>query len=274
MDAFRGPSLVFVDSYSMRLRLITTRTAALLTLALMAAPALAQQSGSLSQARTVEPTWHATPTHIAKAPPLTYRSPASTPTAQIAQAPVRFNTAPMEKPWHADIWYGALNPGDFTESIIDPASTTIEDEQIVGFTVGRKLFDLGYGFSFGLGVLGAHRIDEGGFELDMPMTVTFDGFPWRERLPTKLAISVGPSFISEITPTEKRKDDDNQGSKFLNMFSPEIEFGVPDTDWSGFFRLHHRSGIFGLIDGVSGGSTYFTFGVRHRFGLGDELPWK
>ena len=258
----------------MRLRLISTRTAAMLALALIAAPAIAQQTGHLSQARTAEPTGHAAATLLAEALPLTYRARGSISTTQIAQAPVRFNSAPAEKPWHADIWYGALNSGDFTESIIDPASTSIEDEQIVGFTVGQKLFDLGYGFSFGLGVLGAHRIDEGGFELGMPMTVTFDGFPWRERLPTKLAIAVGPSFISKITPTEKRKADNNQGSKVLNMFSPEVEVGVPDTDWSGFFRLHHRSGIFGLIDGVSGGSTYFTFGVRHRFGLGDELPWK
>ena len=258
----------------MHLCLITTCTAAILTLALIAMPTMAQQRSGLGQTPTPEPVSNAKTTLIAEAPPLTYRAPTPVPTTQVAQAPVRFNAGPAEKPWHADIWLGALNPGDFTESIIDPASTTIEDKKIVGFTVGRKLFNLGHGFSFGLGLLGAHRIDEGGVEIGMPMNVTFDGFPWREQLSTKLAISVGPSFISEITPTEKRKDNDNKGSKLLNMFSPEIEFGVPDTDWSGFFRLHHRSGIFGLIDCVSGGSTYFTFGIRHRFGLGDELPWK
>lgn len=255
----------------MRLPFIAARAATTLALALAAGSASAQQAGSLNQSQTFEPTSRTV--LITEAPPLRYGARAGGPT-ELAQAPIRFNTTPKEKPWHADIWYGALNPGDFTGIMTDPAITTMEDEQIIGFTFGRKIFDLGYGFNFGLGVLGAHRIDEGGVEIGMPMTVTFDGFPWRDRLPTKLAVAVGPSFITEITPTEKRKDDDNQGSKLLNMFSPEIEIGVPETDWSGFFRLHHRSGIFGLVDGVSGGSTYMTFGIRHRFGLGDELPWK
>jgi len=258
----------------MRLRFITSRTVAMLTVALIAIPTMADQRSGLRHTPTAEPVSNAKTTLIAEAPPLTYRAWPPAPTAQVAQAPVRFNAETAQKPWHTDIWLGALNPGDFTESIIDPATTTVEDKKVVGFTVGRKLFDLGYGFSSGLGLLGAHRIDEGGTEIGIPMTLTFDAFPWREQLPTKLTISVGPSFISKITPTEKRKDDGNEGSKLLNMFSPEIEFGVPDTDWSGFFRLHHRSGIFGLINRVSGGSTYFTFGIRHRFGLSDELPWE
>lgn len=251
----------------MRLRLITIRTAFLLLPALFAGPSMAQHAGDLSLSQTVEPIAQFNTSLSAEASQLAAAR-------QIAQAPVRLNSAPAEKPWHADIWYGALNPGDFTGIITDPASTTMEDEQIIGFTFGRKLFDLGYGLDFGIGVLGAHRIDEGGYEVGLPITFTFNGFPWRDRLPTKLSVAVGPSFITKITPTEKRKDDDNQGSKLLNMFSPEIEIGVPDTDWSGFFRLHHRSGIFGLVDGVSGGSTYLTFGLRRRFGLGDELPWK
>lgn len=264
----------------MRLCLLATRAAALLSFALTASHATAQQPISLSHSPTLEPAGQTSPSLIAEAPPLRYATPApqiaqaQVAQGQVAQTPVSFRTEPAEKPWHADIWYGALNPGDFTGIITDPASSTLEDEQIIGFTVGRELFDLGYGFRFGLGVLGSHRIDEGGYELGLPMTVTFDGFPWRDRLPMRLAVAVGPSFITKITPTEKRKDDDNQGSKLLNMFSPEIEIGVPDTDWSGFFRLHHRSGIFGLVDGVSGGSTYMTFGLRHRFGLGDALPWK
>lgn len=255
----------------MRFQKFTARAAAFLALATLAAPVAADSIAGLQQRQTVEPTAHRAPLLLAEAPSVGVSPSVST--RQIAQNLYPTN-ATTDKPWRADIWYGALNPGDFTGIFVDPADTKMESEQIIGFTAGRKLFDLGYGFSFDLGVLGAHRVDEGGFELGMPMTVTFDGFGWRDRLPTKLAVSVGPSFISRITPTEKRKDNNNQGSKLLNMFSPEIEVGIPDTDWSGFFRMHHRSGIFGLIDGVSGGSTYLTVGVRHRFGLGDELPWK
>ena len=67
---------------------------------------------------------------------------------------------------------------------------------------------------------------------------------------------------------EAEEDDANKGSKLLNMFNPEVEVGWPGApEWAGFVRLHHRSGIFGLINGVTGGSTYMTFGLRKRFAV-------
>lgn len=262
----------------MRLHLLTISAAFTAALSCFGAIAQAGSDARLSLTQTPElavPREKLAPASvmlITEAPPLRYDlQPA---TRELAAVPLTYTPGREAKPWRADIWYGALNPGNFTDLMIDPASTKMTSDQIIGFTFGREIFDHGYGFTFDLGVMGAHRVDEGGFEIGMPMTVTFNGFPWRERLPTRLAVSVGPSFVTRITPTEKRKDQNNKGSKLLNMFSPEVEVGIPDTDWSGFFRLHHRSGIFGLIDGVSGGSTYLTFGFRHRFGMGDTLPWK
>jgi hypothetical protein len=52
----------------------------------------------------------------------------------------------------------------------------------------------------------------------------------------------------------------------LHNFSPEITFADPDNkNVELVLRLHHRSGIFGLIDGVSTGSTFVTTGIRVRF---------
>ncbi len=169
-------------------------------------------------------------------------------------------------PWQVEVSYGRLNAGDFTDIIFQTHKTTLETEQLGGIAFGREIVDIGYGFSIEAGAYFGRRFDEGGVEFALPITFVFDGFPWRDRLPMRLRAAIGPSYITKITPTERRKDDDNQGSKVLNMFNPEIEIGLPGApEWSGFFRLHHRSGIFGLIDGVTGGSTYLVFGLRHRF---------
>jgi hypothetical protein len=43
----------------------------------------------------------------------------------------------------------------------------------------------------------------------------------------------------------------------------ELEFALPDArHWSVITRIHHRSGAFGLFNGVTGGSNALAFGVR------------
>ena len=47
---------------------------------------------------------------------------------------------------------------------------------------------------------------------------------------------------------------------------PEITFADPDNkDLEFVFRLHHRSGVFGLFDDVVSGSTFLSTGIRIRF---------
>ncbi|MBE9544702.1 MAG: hypothetical protein IMF02_09445, partial [Proteobacteria bacterium] len=46
----------------------------------------------------------------------------------------------------------------------------------------------------------------------------------------------------------------------------EIAFGPPDSNWAGVFRIHHRSGAFGLIaDRGEGGSNTLAVGLKYRF---------
>lgn len=169
-------------------------------------------------------------------------------------------------PWHVEASYGLLNPDNFTDIMFRTYRTEMSDEQTFGFGVSRKVIDLGSGFSIEAGVAVNQRIDEGGTEFALPVAFVFDGLPWRDKLPMRLRLGIGPSFTTKVTANERRKDDDNEGSKLLNMFDPEVEVGFPGApEWAGFVRLHHRSGIFGLINGVTGGSTYVTFGLRHRF---------
>lgn len=171
-------------------------------------------------------------------------------------------------PWYAEAYGGLLNPGNFTEIVFTTHRTNLTDKGLIGVGVGREAFDLGAGFSVDVGLNLGHRTSEGGVEIGAPITFVFDGFPWRNRLPTTLRLAVGPSYVSKISPTERRKDDDGGGSKLLNMFNPEVAIGWPTApEWSAFFRLHHRSGIFRLINDVTGGSTYMVVGLRRDFSV-------
>lgn len=190
--------------------------------------------------------------------------------AAAAETPVSFQPERSVEPgpWHVEASYGLLNPDNFSLIVFRTHKTEITGDQVWGFGVSRHIFDLDYGFSVEAGFAFNHRIDEGGVEFALPIALVFDALPWREQLPMRLRLAIGPSYTTKITEIERFKDDDNEGSKLLNMFNPEIEVGWPGApEWAGFVRLHHRSGIFGLINGVTGGSTYMTFGLRKRFAV-------
>jgi hypothetical protein len=52
----------------------------------------------------------------------------------------------------------------------------------------------------------------------------------------------------------------------MHFFSPEITLALPDRpEVELLLRLHHRSGVFGLVSDAWGGAQYATIGLRWRF---------
>jgi hypothetical protein len=104
------------------------------------------------------------------------------------------------------------------------------------------------------------------WEAGAALTFRWTKFPWNETVKTSFAIStLGISYTSKIPAQEDRNFIGN-GSKLLHVFSPEITFADPDNpQLEGLVRLHHRSGVFGAINGVYGGSNVLSVGVRYRF---------
>jgi hypothetical protein len=45
----------------------------------------------------------------------------------------------------------------------------------------------------------------------------------------------------------------------------EIDFGRSDSKWSVPVRIHHRSGVYGLIAPRKVGSNFITIGLRRDF---------
>ena len=189
-----------------------------------------------------------------------------------ARSADRMAPADLVGPWYVEGFVGGLNGGDYFAATLKPHTTSMTGDVIAGVAAGREIVDLGYGFSIDAGLMVNARVDEGGAEIALPIGFVFDGLPWRDRLPMRLRLSIGPSFTTKISDQE-RAQDGGDGSKFLLLASPEISVALPSApEWEAFFRVHHRFGVFGLFNGVDDGSNYFVAGLRHRFGVGELDP--
>jgi hypothetical protein len=106
------------------------------------------------------------------------------------------------------------------------------------------------------------------------VNIRWSAFPWNNYLKTSIALSEGLSVTTEEDNEERTLNNPRvvgnhlvfTGSQFLNFFSPEITFALPEYEaYELLVRFHHRSGVFGAINGVHAGAQFFTTGLRVHF---------
>ena len=92
-------------------------------------------------------------------------------------------------------------------------------------------------------------------------------FPWNDYVKTTIGVNTGLNYATEIEAEERqRSTPGHRGSNVLHNFSPEVTFALPEIpNYEIVFNYHHRSGIYGAINGVYGGTQFATVGLRHRF---------
>lgn len=89
-------------------------------------------------------------------------------------------------------------------------------------------------------------------------------FPWNHHLRTSVALGEGLSLATRTPPVEQ--EDHKKSSALLNNVQFEITFALPrQPNWHLVGRIHHRSGIFGLINDVHAASDFAVLGVKHTF---------
>ncbi len=90
--------------------------------------------------------------------------------------------------------------------------------------------------------------------------------PWDKYLVMTVAASTGLNWASEITDVEQDRANDGKGSQWMHFLAPEITFALPShPNTELLFRVHHRSGAYGLVSEALGGAQYATVGLRFRF---------
>jgi hypothetical protein len=98
------------------------------------------------------------------------------------------------------------------------------------------------------------------------LAARWTAFPWSDYIKTTIAISDGISLTTQVDTVERNANSNHAGSVFLNYFSPEFTLSNPQYDELELvFSIHHRSGLYGLIDKANAGSQFGTIGLRYHF---------
>lgn len=112
------------------------------------------------------------------------------------------------------------------------------------------------------GVVARHVGDQDHWELAAAPVARWQPFPWDDTVDTSLSWGIGLSWASEKPATEVARSDSTQ--QLMIYWILEATAGPPGADWEASFRLHHRSGGYGLI-ADEGGSNALGVGLKWRF---------
>jgi hypothetical protein len=163
----------------------------------------------------------------------------------------------------------ATNVNDIFFKPIGPTAWNYSGGSVVGGAVSRRIATVFTVFDIESEWGAAKRLgDQTEAEFWGAIYVRFTAFPWNNYIYTTLGLSTGLNYATGISQFEKdhSKLDPPAGTHIQHYFAPELTFALPDhKERQLVFRLHHRSGMYGLISGAMSGSTYMTAGVRLWF---------
>jgi outer membrane protein len=154
------------------------------------------------------------------------------------------------------------------------STRTGDDTRIWGLDIGTPLVERVNGwpldFTAYAGLL-AHderKLRADGAQLDVQIKARYYGFPWSERVRTRISFGAGFSLAQRVPLTEVR-DQARRGratNRLLNYLDPSVDVSLGDLVGSRRLQdtfvgvgLSHRSGIFGssqLLGNINGGSNY------------------
>jgi len=159
--------------------------------------------------------------------------------------------------------FGGLLTNNHWEDALVPWTLDFRDSTFVGLAASHGIGRFNHGLRFEIeGQVVRHFGDQDHWEFNLPIIGRWEAFPWDDVVDTSIAFGIGPSYASEKPKVEIANDGDSH--RLLVYWMMEIEVGPPDKGWSAIFRLHHRSGAYGLVAG-EGGSNAIVIGLRQRF---------
>jgi hypothetical protein len=170
----------------------------------------------------------------------------------------------------ADRWFVSLYGGKFSDNaLLDilRLQTDFGDSYLYALSVGKQIGQYKDKISYELeGQVAVHSGRQSHREVNGAFTLRWLPFPWDRHLDTSIALGNGLSYATKEPPLEIQDSDDNRSSQWLYFILVELAFCLPgDNPWELFTRVHHRSGVFGLIHGVDSGSNFIGLGLRYRF---------
>lgn len=113
------------------------------------------------------------------------------------------------------------------------------------------------------------------YQLNGGIKVYWKNFPWSRYVRTRIGLGEGISLVRERLDIEiqnTNNEDEKSDAHILNYLDLHISFNLRDiTRWEQLENYYigggisHRSGIYGYVSGVDGGSNYWTFFIEGEF---------
>jgi len=193
------------------------------------------------------------------------------------EAPKESPAAPdySENHFALSLYGGYLTTQVFSELYTGP--NRLVNTTLFALSLSRELFSVGH--VLGVSALEPLKIEAEGIavvhsgvwpenqsfsEFAGSLNLRWHRFPWNRHVLTTMGFGEGLSYASQKPSYEIEIN--NKTANLLNYLMFDVTFAHPDLpELALLFRLHHRSGVFGLFDDVSGGSNFFVAGLKFRF---------
>ena len=192
-------------------------------------------------------------------------------TCPVAAEPLGGLLAPCRGDCAAAVYWGTYVDDSMTDLVADPESPlawSYRDDHLVALAFSREVAQAFRGrlrFEPEVGV-GRRFGEQDETEIWGALFVRYRGFPWDDVVVTSVALSTGLNYATDISEMERDRARDDEGSRLMHFFSPEVTFALPSRpEVELLFRMHHRSGVFGVVSDAWGGAQYGTVGLRVRF---------
>ena len=191
---------------------------------------------------------------------------------------------PENRPLIVKVLYGKSTDCDMAKVMLLKcfSTDTVDQTRITAIELGRPFIERlnGWPLDF-VGYAGILRhnergLQEGSWQLNADMKAYYYGFPWSERVRTRLGFGVGISYAERVPYVELRDQlaRGRSSSRLLNYLDPSVDISLGDLIGAKPMRdtylgvgVSHRSGIFGtsrLLGNVNGGSNYIYSYVEWR----------
>jgi hypothetical protein len=165
--------------------------------------------------------------------------------------------------WALSLYWAQLTHGTLEETVT--FQTGLTDSELVCGALSRRIGSFKEYMDFELeGQVAKHFRDQDHWEFNGLAVVRWLPFPWDQVINTSVAVGEGLSYATETPEAEAKRYD--KTSKLLDYLMFEVAFSLPSLpEWSLITRIHHRSGAYGLFNGVHGASNAWGVGLRYTF---------
>ena len=181
-----------------------------------------------------------------------------------------------DRKWSILLFGGQLSGNAFGRTLNPTSQAKRLDIYFTGAALNRRLFSGNYfdieaeggaGYQYSSTVSGNDSPQVWG-----ALYLRYKYFPWNKFVHTTIAMNTGFSYSFKETAFEAAEGRADGTRRLLHYLAPEITFSHPKhRDWELVFRLHHRSGIYGLLGCGSCGTNFVTVGVRKHFSSANDI---